>query len=160
MRERTQLSSAGASENELRHRDNLRKLDARAEQVSQEKATVAARHSYLDVERHVRRPVTEPTGMTADGRPVSSGPGYAIGSDRMPVHTGVLPQRWLVGRGSEQRHMDPSMWDEAQAHAEANRGADRSASRQRSWKRVSTPAVLTRTRLLVFSRMLYQTRWI
>jgi hypothetical protein len=141
MRERTNLASRGASEHDLRQRDNLRKLDARMEAVSQQKATVAARHSYQDVERHVHRRVTEPTGTTADGRPVSSGPGYAIGSDRMPVHTGVVPQRWTVGRGKEQRLMEPSMWDEAREQAEASRGSDRSASRQSSWKRLDTPDV-------------------
>ena len=139
MRERTTLASRGASEHDLRLRDALRKLDQKMESVAQEKQTVAARNSYQDVERHVRRPVTEPTGTTADGRPVSSGPGYAIGSDRMPVHTGVVPQRWTVGRGKEQRLMDPSMWDEARELAENSRGSARASFRQTSWKRVDTP---------------------
>ncbi len=139
MRERTSLASRGASEHDLRLRDNLRKLDEKMESAAQQKHTVAARHSFQDVERHVRRPATEPTGTTADGRPVSSGPGYAIGSDRMPVHTGVVPQRWTVGRGKDQRLMDPSMWDEARELAETSRGSDRSAIRQTSWKRLDTP---------------------
>ena len=139
MRERTSLASRGASEHDLRLRDALRKLDQKMESAAQQKQTVAARHSYQDVERHVRRPVTEPAGTTADGRPVSSGPGYAIGSDRMPVHTGVVPQRWTVGRGKEQRLMDPSMWDEARELAEHSRGSDRTSFRQTSWKRLDTP---------------------
>merc|ERR1711969_239033 len=110
-------------------------LDDRLSATRKDKETVAAHNSYLDVERHVKRPASEPVGTTADGRPLGHGPGYAIGSERMPVHTGVMPQRWVLG--PDKRLMTPEMWDDAMQRAEESRGSDRAASRQSSWRRSS-----------------------